>query len=267
MPGTGPRRTVLRRVGIALGLVAVLAVFAFSVWANIPRAAEPGALDAAMADSDVEVRLGPTVELRPVGRIPRRAVVFYPGARVAPEAYVATWAPIVATTDTLVLIPQMPFNLAVFGRSRADGLITDRPQIDAWWVGGHSLGGSMAASWLGGQPEGRVEGLVLWASYATQGAGLGERVDIRVLSVSGSRDGLATPEDIADRSETLPDDTTFVEIDGMNHAQFGRYGEQRGDLAPTIDDREAQRRLTESHVRFWDPADAVPAQDTTEEAA
>ena len=267
MPGTGPRRTVLRRVGIALGLIAVLALVAVIVWANTPRAAEPGALDAAVADPAVEVRLEPTVELRPVGRVPRRAVVFYPGARVAPEAYVATWAPIVAATDTLVLIPRMPFNLAVFGRSRADGLIADHPEIDAWWVGGHSLGGSMAANWLGGQPEGRVEGLILWASYATRGAGLHERVDIRVLSVSGGRDGLATPEDITDRIETLPDVATFVEIDGMNHAQFGRYGEQRGDLAPTIDDREAQRRLTEAHARFWDHADAVPAQDTTEEAA
>ncbi len=264
---SGPRRTVLRRVGIALGLIVVLAVSAFALWANTPRAAEPGALDAAMSDPDVEVRLGPTVELRPVGRVPRRAVVFYPGARVAPEAYVATWAPIVAATDTLVLIPQMPFNLAVFGRSRADDLIADHPEIDTWWVGGHSLGGSMAASWLGGQPEGGVEGLVLWASYATQGAGLAERADVRVLSVSGSRDGLATREDITDRIGTLPDDATFVEIDGMNHAQFGRYGHQRGDLAPTIDDREAQRRLTESHARFWDHAEAVPTRDTTEEAA
>jgi hypothetical protein len=259
-------RVVLRRVGLTACAVVVLALLAFTIWANTPRAADPDALAAARAMPGVDVTLGSTIELRPVAAEPRRGVVFYPGARVSPEAYVATWAPIVAETDTLVLIPQMPFNLAVFGRSRADGLLAEHPGIDGWWIGGHSLGGAMASSWVGGEPEDRIAGLVLWASYPTGGAGLGAREHLEVLSVSGSNDGLATPDDIRQRRDDLPPATVFVEVDGMNHAQFGRYGAQRGDLEATIDDAQAQRQLTEAHRRIWndpDPEHDDPSETTS----
>lgn len=249
--GTADTRPVRRRLRIALwvllGLLAA-AIVAFVVWASLAASAEPGPLEAALADPAVEVIQGPVVELRPVGVEPIQAVVFYPGARVHRDAYIATWAPIVAATDTLVLIPRMPLNLAIFGRSRAAALIEDTPGIETWWVGGHSLGGAMAASWLGDQEPGAVDGLTLWASFATGGAELEERDDLRVLSVSGSRDGLATPEDVAERRALLPPDALMIEVEGMNHAQFGRYGPQRGDLEPTIDGAEAQSALTEAHV-------------------
>jgi pimeloyl-ACP methyl ester carboxylesterase len=246
-------RTVLL---VLLGLLAAVLV-AFVVWASLARPAEPAPLEAALADPAVEVTLGPVVELRPSGAVPTRGVVFYPGARVHREAYIATWAPIVAETDLLVLIPRMPLNLAVFGRSRAADLIEDTPEIDRWWVGGHSLGGAMAASWLGDQPPGAVEGLTLWAAFATEGAELATREELTVLSVSGTRDGLATPAEIDERRDLLPPTATMVEVEGMNHAQFGRYGPQRGDLTPTISDEQAQSALTQAHVGALLGADAV----------
>ena len=246
--GSSRGRSRLRAVLLVVAATLVVAVVVFVVWASLARPAEEVALQAAIDDPAIEVALGPVVELRPAGSEPSRGVVFYPGARVHREAYIATWAPIVVTTDTLVLIPRMPLNLAVFARSRADGLIADTPGIEQWWVGGHSLGGAMAASWAGEQPPGALEGLLLWASFATAGAGLEERDDLRVLSVSGSRDGLATPEDVAERRTLLPPDALMIEVEGMNHAQFGRYGPQRGDLEPTIDGAEAQSALTEAHV-------------------
>ncbi len=241
-------RPRLRRVLLVLAGLLAVATVAFVVWASLARPAEPAALQAAIDDPAVEVSLGPVVELRPADGEPARGVVFYPGARVHREAYVATWAPIVAATDTLVLIPRMPLNLAFFGRSRADGLIDDTPDVEEWWVGGHSLGGAMAASWLGGQEPGQVEGLVLWASFSTGGAGLEDREDLTVLSVAGSRDGLATPDDIAERRELLPADARMVEIEGMNHAQFGAYGPQGRDLTPEISDDAARSALIDAHV-------------------
>ena len=251
-----PRRSRWRRVLLVLGGLLVLAVLAFVVWGSLARPAEPEPLAAALANPAVEVTLGPVVELRPAGVTPTRGVVFYPGARVHREAYIATWAPIVAATDTLVLIPRMPLNLAVFGRSRAGGLIAEVEGIDEWWVGGHSLGGAMAASWLGDQPPGEVQGLTLWASFATAGAELTAREDLTVLSVSGTRDGLATPEEIADRRELLPPAAVMVEVEGMNHAQFGRYGPQGGDLEPTITADAAQSALTAAHETAFATAGA-----------
>jgi pimeloyl-ACP methyl ester carboxylesterase len=241
------RRRLRLALWIVLGVV-VASLVAFVIWASLAAPAEPEPLEAALADPAVEVTLGSVVELRPADVEPRQAVVFYPGARVHRDAYIATWAPIVAATDTLVLIPRMPLNLAIFGRNRASSLREEHPDIDTWWVGGHSLGGAMAASYVGAQEPGTVDGLVLWGSYALESAGLATRDELEVLSVSGSRDGLSTPADIAERRDLLPPDATLVEIEGMNHAQFGRYGPQAGDLEPTISDEEAGSRLLEAHV-------------------
>ena len=249
--GQGGSRSLLRRATLMAAALLLLTVLAFVVWASPARTATPGPLEAAVADPSVEVELGPVVMLRPSASEPERGVVFYPGARVHREAYVATWAPIVAETDTLVLIPRMPLNLAVFGRSRADTLIDEHDKLDEWWVGGHSLGGAMASSWLGTEPEADVAGLVLWASFATAGADLAEREDLRILSVNGGRDGLATPQDVAERRSLLPEDAVLVEVAGMNHAQFGRYGDQRGDLAPTISDEQAMQALTDAHIEVF----------------
>ena len=248
---TSTRPRWLRRIGFGVAGLVVVLVVGFVVWASLARSAEPDALQAAVDDPDVEVALGDVVEVRPAGGDVQRAVVFYPGARVSNDAYVATWAPIVETTDTLVLIPEMPLNLAFFGRSRAEDLIAERPDIDRWYVGGHSLGGAMAASWLGSQPPGTVDGLVLWASFATGGSDLDDRDDLEVLSVAGSRDGLATPDDLAERRELLPSDAVTVEVAGMNHAQFGRYGDQARDLDARISDAEAAEALTAAHVSFF----------------
>ena len=251
-----PRRVRLRTVLLSLTVVVAAALVAFVVWGSLARPAEPEPLAAVLADPAIEVLRGPVVELRPAGTDPTRGVVFYPGARVHREAYIATWAPIVAETDTLVLIPRMPLNLAVFGRSRAAGLIEDSAGIDEWWVGGHSLGGAMAASWLGDQEPGTVDGLTLWASFSTGGAALETRDGLTVLSVSGSRDGLATPDDIVERRPLLPPQAVMVEVEGMNHAQFGRYGPQRGDLEPEISDDAAQSAVTQAHVTVFGGADA-----------
>ncbi|MFU8840050.1 MAG: alpha/beta hydrolase [Nitriliruptoraceae bacterium] len=242
-----PRRRLRTALWTVVALVLATSI-AFVVWASLAAPAEVGELEAALADPGLGVVQGPVVELWPASGPPTQAVVFYPGARVHRDAYIATWAPIVAATDTLVLIPRMPLNLAIFGQNRASSLMEAHPEIESWWVGGHSLGGAMAASFAGDQPPGDLDGLVLWGAYATEGAGLADRDDLTVLSVSGSRDGLSTPTDIAERRPLLPDDAIMVEVEGMNHAQFGRYGPQRGDLPATIHDDEATSRLLEAHL-------------------
>lgn len=186
------------------------------------------------------------VALHPSGNRGDVAVVFYPGAAVPPEAYLPVWAPIVAETGVSVFIPAMPLRLSVLGRSRADAIIEANGQVTAWWVGGHSLGGAMAGSYAGLQQPGDLRGLILWAAYVTEGAHLQDRDDLTVLSVSGSRDGLTTPGDIDERRDLLPDDARMVELAGVNHAQFGRYGPQSGDGTPTVTDDRATRLIAEA---------------------
>ncbi|RYZ25589.1 MAG: alpha/beta hydrolase, partial [Propionibacteriaceae bacterium] len=89
---------------------------------------------------------------------------------------------------------------------------------------------TVAASFAEG--DRRVEGLLLLASYP---AGKIERTDLRVTSVSGDQDGLATPAKIEASKANLPASTTYVVVPGASHASFGSYGRQPGDGTPTAD--------------------------------
>ena len=127
----------------------------------------------------------------------------------------------------------MPLNLAVLNLNAADEIIAQNPQIKRWVIGGHSLGGAMAAQYAL-EHDAKIDGLVLWASFPAESADLSQH-DIEAVSIYASLDGLATPEEVLPAAERLPNDATFVEIDGGNHAQFGDYGEQNGDFPATID--------------------------------
>ena len=76
--------------------------------------------------------------------------------------------------------------------------------------------------------------------------------DLEVLSIGGSEDGLSTPQKIADASSLLPATTTFVQVEGLNHAGFGNYGVQSGDGVATITSAEARDEITAALVGYFD---------------
>ena len=89
-----------------------------------------------------------------------------------------------ARKGIMCVLLKMPFNLAVLDVNAADGIQKEYPEIEEWYIGGHSLGGSMAASYLATHVE-DYEGLILLGSYST--ADLSD-TDLAVLSVFGSED-------------------------------------------------------------------------------
>ena len=136
------------------------------------------------------------------------------------------------------MITPVPFNLAVFKPAAADAVIAAHPEIALWTIGGHSLGGAMAANYVYTHPD-AIQGLVLWAAYPAGNNGLADR-QLAVVSISGTLDGLATPAKIEASRPLLPASTRWVPIEGGNHAQMGWYGPQGGDGTATIS-REAQQ--------------------------
>lgn len=225
---TEPRRRGRLRRGIRAGgwwsLTAfALVVIVFLAWANTVRGADKAAADLVFSNPNVTVTDTHTsVVLAPADSTRDTGLVFFPGARVDPYAYLFKLAGTVETTGLTVVIAKPTLNLAILDL-RALSTFTDAaPEISTWYVGGHSVGGVRACLLTDG-PE--VAGLVLFASYCAAPT----RSDLRVLSLSGSADGLSTPEQIADRSGLLPGDTRFVEIAGANHARFGDYGVENGD--------------------------------------
>ena len=146
----------------------------------------------------------------------------------------------IAAQGYLVVVPKMPLNLAVTAPGKATEIIAAFPEVSNWAVGGHSLGGAMAATFVHDQPD-TVDGLVLWAAYPAGNKSLAGS-NVQVVSISGTNDGLATPAKMAASAPLLPPTTKWVPIQGGNHAQFGAYGPQPGDGEPTIsaDEQRAQ---------------------------
>ncbi len=78
-------------------------------------------------------------------------LVFYPGAKVEYSAYAPLMRDL-AERGYLAVVVQMPFNFAFFDINAADRVRADFPDVGTWWVGGHSLGGSMAAQYASTMP-------------------------------------------------------------------------------------------------------------------
>ena len=163
--------------------------------------------------------------------------IFYPGGKVAYEAY----APLMsacAENGILCVLVEMPGNLAVLDMNAADGIQERFPSVETWYIGGHSLGGSMAASYAEKHAE-AYEGVILLASYST--ADLSE-TGLEVLSIYGTEDKVLNAEKYAEYKVNLPADFTEIIIEGGCHAYFGAYGAQEGDGVPTIT-REEQTAI------------------------
>lgn len=164
---------------------------------------------------------------------PRGGLVFYPGGKVEYISYVPLMEACASRGIACVLI-EMPFNLAVLDMNGAKGITDTYSEIKNWYIGGHSLGGSMAASYVSANP-GEFKGLVLLGSYSTADL---SKEDINVLSVYGSEDGVMNKEKYKECLSNLPDDITEVVIEGGCHAYFGMYGEQDKDGEPAISNTE-----------------------------
>lgn len=226
-----------RAIILVVSLVLAVAAAGFFAWAGTPLAPMPEALAALDTGDRVEVVQGDWIVFRPAGAPPHTGLIWYPGGRVDPRAY-APPARAIAERGYLVVIVPMPLNLAVFGAGRAVDVMHAHPEIEHWVVGGHSLGGAMAARFAHQHP-GAVDGLVLWAAYSAGGDDLSGQ-PLAAVSVIGSRDGLGTGEGAEAGRGRLPASTRWIVIAGGNHAQFGWYGEQPGDEPAGISRAEQQ---------------------------
>ena len=242
-----------RRVLAALGVVVVLALVAFGVWANMVMQGERTASIAVWTDPAVSVTsTDHSVVLAPTGEASaqqdqRRGLVFVPGAKVDPYAYMYKLSGLVDEYGVTVVITKPTLNLALLDTRPLATFEADAPDVDSWFVGGHSLGG-VRACMLADSPS--VDGLILFGSYCATDL---SDAAIEVVSIAGSDDGLSTPTKITDAAAELPTSATFVEIAGANHASFGDYGIQPGDGTATISSEDARDQITAALAGTFGP--------------
>ena len=225
-----------RRLWIILGtvLAAILLVCAgFAVYVGDYYHADAAAVQAMAISDDLTVGKIGRDNLVFAPPNPKAGLIFYPGGKVEYTAY----APLMracAEKGILCVLVKMPCNLAVLDMNAADGIAGQYPDIDAWYIGGHSLGGAMAAAYAADH-SGELDGLILLAAYSTKdlsGSGL------EVLSVYGSEDRVLDLEKYREYRKNLPDGVAEIVIDGGCHAGFGSYGPQKGDGTPAITNEE-----------------------------
>lgn len=164
-------------------------------------------------------------------------LVFYPGAKVAPAAYVPLACKL-ASQGVYCAIAKMPFNFAFFDMDAAGDLMSAAPQVKHWWISGHSLGGVMAAYYASSNAD-KFEGIALLAAYST--ANLADS-GLKTLVIYGTEDGVLNKSKLTDNADKLPANTQTLVIEGGNHAGYGDYGPQQKDGEATIsaDDQQQQ---------------------------
>lgn len=241
---------------LVIGLVIVsLGTVAYTQIATAE--ADPTADGALLTTTEVQVVDDDWLVFQPVNTTPTTGLIFYPGGLVDPAAY-APYAKDIAAAGYLVAILPMPLNLAILGAGQANEVIEAYPEIDNWAVGGHSLGGVTAAQFIKDNPW-AADGLVLWGAYPAAGSDVSCRV-LDAVSIYGTRDGLSTPEEILASQPLLPPETTYVAIEGGNHAQFGWYGEQNGDLPAEISHLEQQAQTVTATVKLLEQIESRKAR-------
>jgi hypothetical protein len=239
-------KKTIRWALIILVILLIIAAGGFLGWAKLSTARpQPEAMAALASTDEVEVSTDNWLVFAPKHTTPSTGFIFYPGGLVDPRAY-APLAQAIAAEGYLVAIVPMPLNLAVFGSGKADEVIASFPNIDTWAIGGHSLGGAMASRYAYQNPT-QVEGLALWAAFPAEGNDLSQW-DLAATSIYGTRDGLVSAEEIETSRLLLPADTQFRTIEGGNHAQFGWYGPQKGDLPATTSHADQQAQTVDGTV-------------------
>lgn len=227
-------------------LLLALCFMAFLLWAARPAMAMAEAQAALLTDEQVMVTTTPWLTFTPITPTAESGLILYPGPRIDPRAY-APVARAIAAAGYLVVIVPMPFNMAIFAPTRAQNVIAAYPAIAHWTIGGHSLGGVMAANFVATHPD-AVAGLVLWAAYPGENDSLARRRNLPVTVIYGALDGIASVARLEAARTRLPRQTQFVAIEGGNHSQFGWYGDQAGDRPATITRPAQQARIVAATV-------------------
>lgn len=230
-----------RYIALAIILAVILLfIIGFAVYVSDYYHANEYAVQAMASDDHVTVSTAEDGTILFIPDTSQAGMIFYPGGKVEYTAYVPLMRAC-ARRGILCVLLKMPCNLAVLDVNAADGIAEQYPDIESWYIGGHSLGGAMAAIYAAGHSN-ELDGLILLAAYSSKDL---SSSDLAVLSVYGSEDQVLNADKYEASKANLPAGMTEIIIEGGCHAGFGSYGPQDGDGTPSISSEEQIDRTAE----------------------
>lgn len=189
--------------------------------------------------------------------MPGNALLMVPGGLVDPYVYACWINRLVGADSTIaVVLVKYPSNLAIMNIGKVMKVAGAFKDISHWVIGGHSLGGTVAATVVNEHRD-LFDGMILMGSWSREATDLSDWQG-SVLSIYGSEDLVASEDEISGNSAYLPDgmqisspddisfapgQTFYYEIDGGNHSGFGCYGPQDGDGEALISATEQQELM------------------------
>ncbi|MBE5984032.1 MAG: alpha/beta fold hydrolase [Paenibacillaceae bacterium] len=230
-------KRLLKKTAVVFLTIMILFITAFFIYTSIYYKAEGVAVNALNQD----IKSGRAKEEKQYILLPSKtqtdtALIFYPGGKVEATAYYPLLSKISSQGITCILV-KMPFHLAVFNPAAADKIMEENPDIKNWYIGGHSLGGAMASSYMASHPD-SLNGLILLGAYP-----YGDIDTQKALVLYGTMDGVLSREKIKGAADVIP-------IEGGNHAGFGNYGSQKGDGVSLISGEDQQEITTDAILKF-----------------
>ena len=240
-------KKLLIAIGVGTGLATLLGS-GFIAWALDAYRADPLAQARALNDSRVVIseRDG-FIVIRPSAAPSAIGLLFYPGLRIEPKAYLSKLVALSSKARVNIVIGRPRLNIAAFSIGQADDMRRELTGIERWYVGGHSLGGA-AACYYASKHRDDLQGIVLFGTYC--GSDI-SKSRLATLAIVADRDGIMAPETIEQHAVELPADAQIVRVAGMVHSQFGNYGPQAGDGRPSIDDDQACDAISEAARAFF----------------
>lgn len=217
-------KKTLNRILIGLLLLIILLVGAFYIYASDYYRADEVAI--AVMQSDAITLVEDNFIVLSPNTPGDTAIIFYPGAKVEYFSYLPMMEKIMLSSNVTCILVKMPFNMAIFDSDAADKIINRFPDIENWYLAGHSMGGAMASDFASKNQD-KIMGLLLFGAYI-----FGNYPEENALTVYGSFN--TSVEEKINYTENI------VVIEGGNHAQFGNYGKQKGDPDATISSEEQQ---------------------------
>lgn len=236
------KKSILKKILIGIFVLLLALTMGFFVYLSDYYRADELATDLLQHDPAIQLQSNHLV-ISP--EVPTdRAIIYYPGAKVEYHAYLPLLKQISERSDIMVFLVEMPFNMAIFDFDAANQIISSYPEVEHWFMSGHSMGGAMASDYASKNPD-KVDGLILMGAYL-----YGSYPEEKTLTIYGTLNS-----SVADNINYT---SNIVVIEGGNHAQFGNYGPQRGDPAATITDLKQQSITVDSVHNFLEERRILP---------